>query len=259
MPSVGKSSYFISHSWSYRFLDLLQVLENFEAKLPLDRPTQFYWFDVFVMNQWSPDEIGSDLRATLQRSIETPGRLLLCLDSWRDPAPLARCWCLFELHTAIKADATILLHMSGEEEDSFTSSLVENSREMEEIIARTRAENADATVAEDKEMIFRFIREEEGFDIFNAVLRDALHAVMKSIVIDHTVDAVRNSHKGGTRATRRKSMTRGSSINKAMTDARQLVLAQTSETPPNVARTLTGASIDDAHRAAAASVPLSSV
>ena len=193
----GRSHYFISHSWAYRFMDLVLAIENFEAQL-MPKSTRYYWFDIFVLNQHSTDEIGGELLGNLRRSIETPGKLLLLLDSWRDPAPLARCWCLFELYTAIQCGADITMCLGRDEEQTFTSNLDANSHELELLIYELDAEEAEATVVADREMIFGRIREEIGFDAFNAALRASLRSAL-----ERTVMAARNPFRRTAISSRR--------------------------------------------------------
>ena len=206
---VGRSNYFISHSWSYRFRELVSILENFEARMQ-PTATQYYWFDIFVMNQHSSQEVGGgNLLENLRRSVETPGKLLLCIDSWRDPTPLARCWCLFEMYTAFKAKADIIMAMNQHEEAGFVQQLGTNQREFERMIAEMDARKAEATVAADRTAIFKCIADDIGFDEFNSGIRETLMDSLK-----HTVMAARNpfQKKGGAAARaarrRRSSLTR---------------------------------------------------
>jgi hypothetical protein len=180
---VGRSDYFLSHSWSYRFHDLVRILENFEARLPVQSTPRYYWFDIFVMNQHSTTEIGGDLLQNLRQSIEAPGKLLLLVDSWRDPAPLARCWCLFEIYTAIQCGADIVMCLSRSEENSFMGELDSNQMELAQLVQAIDAEEAEATVESDKAMILGRISEEIGFDAFNAKLRDTLLAALQQTVM----------------------------------------------------------------------------
>eukprot|EP00937_MAST-01D_sp_MAST-1D-sp2_P003219 g3219.t1 len=181
--SAGRSQYFISHSWSYRFLELLRVLENFEARLPPQEAPRYYWLDIFVMNQHSEEQVGQDLLQNLRRSIEAPGKLLLLLDSWRDPAPLARCWCLFELYTAIKCGADITMCLSRSEEYSFLGDLEANRADLELLIESVHAEQAEATVPADRDAIFATIRDEIGFGPFNATLRSTLREALQQTIM----------------------------------------------------------------------------
>ena len=52
------------------------------------------------MNQHSAVDMEA-LFPNLQASVRAPGRVLLVMDSWRDPTPLSRVWCLLEIFTAI--------------------------------------------------------------------------------------------------------------------------------------------------------------
>jgi hypothetical protein len=147
------------------------------------------------MNQHSCSEVQGDLLQNLKRSIEVPGKLLLLLDSWRDPAPLARCWCLFELYTAIRSDADIVMAMSRSEEHSFTGDLEANRGELEQLIQLLDAEQAEATVEADKEIIFSRIRSEIGFEAFNETLSDTLRSSLQRAVM-----ATRNPFQSGKKA-----------------------------------------------------------
>ena len=140
-------------------------------------------FDIFVMNQHSSSEIGGDLLLNLARSIEMPGKLLLLLDSWRDPAPLARCWCLYEIYTAIKCGASITMSMSRSEEHSFTGDLDANRGELEQLGQRIGAQMADATVAADKAMVFGSIAYDVGFEEFNRQLRSTVRGALEQAVM----------------------------------------------------------------------------
>ena len=41
---VGRSHYFISHSWSYHFNELVRALENFEEQLGPQSTPRYYWY-----------------------------------------------------------------------------------------------------------------------------------------------------------------------------------------------------------------------
>ena len=65
-------------------------IEAFEQQLA-PRKTTYYWFDIFVMNQHSEHDLHSEqLMENLRAAVRAPGRVLLALDSWREPTPLAR-------------------------------------------------------------------------------------------------------------------------------------------------------------------------
>ena len=178
---AGESHYFLSHSWSYRFRELLSILEAFEEQA---RPasTRYYWFDIFVMNQHSHDDM-NNLLGNLQASVRWPGRLLLAIDSWREPTALTRAWCLLEIFTAITERADVVMAFSRAEEASFVRQLVQNQAVVEATIGALDAQRAEATVARDREMIFAAIRGGCGVDTFNDTIRDTLRGSLQRIII----------------------------------------------------------------------------
>ena len=182
---AGRSHYFLSHSWSYRFVDVVGIIEAFEeqAGFSASEP-RYYWFDVFVMNQHSADELGH-LLGNLQESVSAPGKLLLVVDSWREPAALTRAWCLLELFTAMQQHADIIIGLSPGEQRNFERQMSKNGRILEAFLSSLDANNADATVQADKDMIFGAIRAEPGgFTKFNAVIQHALREALRRVLIN---------------------------------------------------------------------------
>ena len=142
----------------------------------------YYWFDIFVMNQHSTVDMHA-LFPNLQASVRSAGRLLLAVDSWREPAPLARVWCLLEIFTAITEKAELVLCFSSAEQASFAEKLAQNQAEVQRTLEAVDAEQAEATVAADREMIFALIRRGTGFTNFNDTIRLALRNSFERVAI----------------------------------------------------------------------------
>ena len=47
--------------------------------------------------------------STLKESISVSGQMICLLHPWEDPVPFRRVWCLFEMYTAIKLGANIIM------------------------------------------------------------------------------------------------------------------------------------------------------
>lgn len=63
-PAVGRSTYFVSHSWDSPFEDLVSALESHREKLGPKPPGEEvrYWVDILAINQWfGTDEMAEDL------------------------------------------------------------------------------------------------------------------------------------------------------------------------------------------------------
>ena len=103
-----------------------------------------------------------------------PGRVLLALDSWHNPSPLARVWCLLEIYIAMDVDAEIIMCLSDTEQESFTNKLAQNQVKLQRVLGAVCAEEAQSTIDKDRDMIFEMIRGGTGFKSFNHTIRDAL-------------------------------------------------------------------------------------
>ena len=106
--------------------------------------------------------------------MRTPGRVLLALDSWREPSPLGRVWCLLEIFTAMNVGAEVIMCLSDAEQASFAAKLAQNQADVHQALDAVDAEKAQATVDKDRDMIFELIRGGTGFDAFNRTIREAL-------------------------------------------------------------------------------------
>ena len=134
------------------------------------------------MNQHSAVDMEA-LFPNLQASVRAPGRVLLAMDSWRDPTPLSRVWCLLEIFTAIMEEAQLIMCLSSSEQASFAERLAQNHMEVQRVLEGVDAEKAEATVDTDRRMIFRLIREHTGFEPFNAAIRNALRDSFQRVVV----------------------------------------------------------------------------
>ena len=175
--------FFLSHTWSYPFCDLVAIIEAFEERLGADQ-TQYYWFDIFVMNQHSEHDLSQRLLLeNLRAAVSAPGRVLLALDSWREHTPFARVWCLLEIWTAMNVGAEVVMCMSEAEQSSFAANLARNQAEVHRTLDAVDAQQAKATVEADREVILGLIRDGTGFERFNSTIRDALRHSFELVAV----------------------------------------------------------------------------
>ena len=106
-PLLAAANIFVSHAWKYDFKLVLSILENItqtEAK-PI-----YFWFDLVINNQHGTvDRPFEWWCTTFKSSIESIGRVVLILAPWRDPIPLTRAWCLWELFSAATPNVATLI------------------------------------------------------------------------------------------------------------------------------------------------------
>lgn len=90
-PMVGTAACFISHAWSYAFLDTVDAIKHhFEA---LKQTDVIIWFDLFSNSQhdtstkpfawWS---------GTFRNAIAKLGSMVMILTPWDKPITLTRAW-----------------------------------------------------------------------------------------------------------------------------------------------------------------------
>jgi hypothetical protein len=81
---------FISHAWSYKFLDVIDILcDHFQGQDDV-----VIWFDVFSNNQHHGPMMDHNWWQTIfHDAMAKIGYMVMVLSPWEDPEPLKRAWC----------------------------------------------------------------------------------------------------------------------------------------------------------------------
>ncbi|EGD79669.1 mbre TPR repeat protein [Salpingoeca rosetta] len=180
---VNKATVFVSHAWRYKIADVLNVLLEFaeEQARKDDGQPVFFWFDLFMNNQNAnvtanlPQEWWS---TTFKQSIANIGHVLLVLMPWRDPVPLTRAWCLWEIFCGISNESTeVTIQLPNSEEQALENAIRDSYTAVTDTLVRVQAERADAFNPHDKHMIFTAIESwAGGFSAVNQAVKDQLRA-----------------------------------------------------------------------------------
>jgi hypothetical protein len=94
-PPVGRATVFVSHAWSYRFVDLADALATHFAAEGGAEAGAYLWLDVFVGSQHKAPTLPSAWwTQTFRGAVCAVGRTVLVLQPWSAPEPLTRSWCL---------------------------------------------------------------------------------------------------------------------------------------------------------------------
>ena len=173
-PLVAPATVFVSHAWKYPFVEVVvDVMEQYNE----ENPNTYFWFDLFTNDQNANDKKDADwYSTTFRESIKRIGTVVLILSPWQDPKPIKRAWCLFEIaHALRESNVKMSIKFPNSERDSMKTSAAENGHVITEALADIKAEDADATVERDKEMIFESIRNfEGGFQALDEKVKDKL-------------------------------------------------------------------------------------
>jgi len=195
----AKATHFCSYTWSYPFRLLLDTLGAFEKEQPLGKGQQhFYFVDQFAMNQHKmtrkislidEETMQKELVGTLKESIQVPNRMVMILSPWHDPVPMQRAWCLFELYCALTLQAEVQMALPPVDAADFYKTLIQKRGESvdgatfdaKQHIGRIDAQVATASVQTDKEMIFKIIAKEIGFEGFNRKMQNYMEQALRDV------------------------------------------------------------------------------
>jgi hypothetical protein len=119
---VAEANWFVSHAWSYNFLDVMEAIQIFVEKEygthKKDEPV--IWFDLFSSCQHGiqerPFEWWSD---TFQQAIGKLHNVLMILEPWDNPVALTRAWCVFEVFACVSTKSRFEVSMSRAETARF--------------------------------------------------------------------------------------------------------------------------------------------
>jgi hypothetical protein len=87
------SNWFVSHAWSNLFFPMIDAILSF-FKHRSDGETAVIWMDLFSISQHANTEsqISPLWWRLFSKCIEDSRKVLLVIESWRDPKPLKRSW-----------------------------------------------------------------------------------------------------------------------------------------------------------------------
>ncbi|KXZ48686.1 hypothetical protein GPECTOR_26g589 [Gonium pectorale] len=180
--------FFLSHAWGMPFMQLVTVTIYNDA--PPQHDGGPYWIDIFCKNQHVPIR-ESDLTDNILRS----SAVVLAVHPWPKPLLTTRVWCLFEVLTAAQSKVDMRLKFcqaaAGQLQGGFAkkytqwnyskvyddcikgglSSVLTGAGELVEAID---VQQAEATVASDRDMIMRLIQQSVGAEEMNRLVREML-------------------------------------------------------------------------------------
>ncbi|KAJ3356664.1 Kinesin light chain 3 [Entophlyctis luteolus] len=111
---IGEASWFISHSWSYEFLTVVEALNHFFRNLEQD---PIIWFDMFSNSQHATGNRPFQWwQTTFMEAISKMRNVVMVCLPWNNPVTLTRAWCTFELFATKKTDSVFHVALTPAEE-----------------------------------------------------------------------------------------------------------------------------------------------
>jgi tetratricopeptide (TPR) repeat protein len=190
---------FVSQARAMRFGDLVDgLLEHFKAA-KADPRTAFVWLDILSANQplLTTSDIGvaadiKQARADLITSgmhgaIQNFADRVLFFNSWDDPLPLRRAWCVWEIFGAIKSGKPLALVFPPGEEKRCLDIVVEDPDEIDKHISKLDLEKAGCYSADDKAMIDKAVRSTVGYHALNVKISHLLQEHLRRFLDSATL------------------------------------------------------------------------
>ncbi|GFH44279.1 hypothetical protein CTEN210_00753 [Chaetoceros tenuissimus] len=152
---VKTATVFISHAWKYKFLDVLDALEDHFK----NEPDKIVWFDLVSNNQHKAGVLPYEWWATtFKDAIEQLGHTVMVMAPWNDPIPYKRAWCIFEAYCTSVTDAKFEIAMSNNEHRAFIEECKLGSTDViNKMLSIVNAEKSEAWNPMDKERIHSVI------------------------------------------------------------------------------------------------------
>lgn len=167
---------FVSYARKTTFDELLNALDNyFENEPSIDRENAYIWIDIFCANQpkLTDPMSGEDLTKLryglltkgLHHAISKFDGKVIVFDDWKNPTPLQRAWCIWEIFGVAVVGQDLDIAMTPQQEDEFVSALQKQAEfgDIMNSLARIDVQRADCFNSEDLKMIQDTIREQSSF------------------------------------------------------------------------------------------------
>ena len=183
---IGKTyqGAFVSQARKSKFADLVgALLDHYKGK---DLTKQFVWIDIFCAHQPKltkkdeglPEQLKQkqwdQLTYELHDAIQHFDDRLIFFNSWLNPYPLSRAWCVWEIYGTVKCDKTIDLIFAPGATDNFVDTIVDDFDAITQNLADLKLENAECHKKGDLEMIHCAVEKTIGFQHLNAYIAGLL-------------------------------------------------------------------------------------
>ncbi|KDO22296.1 hypothetical protein SPRG_12136 [Saprolegnia parasitica CBS 223.65] len=159
---VSEANWYVSHAWSYLFLETVDSLETFFADQGMTDEAVI-WFCVFNNNQHLAHSYPFEYWSTTFKSqLAAIGNVVMIMHPWNDPIVLRRSWCVFEVYVAVTMQARFEMAMAPGQLDLLIQDMLRPTA-LKDMLGTIKSEASETTVASDRDGIFELIRTETSF------------------------------------------------------------------------------------------------
>jgi len=146
------------------------------------REGAYYFIDYFAVNQWEPKNDLDELGSVITKS----EALVLVLSPLKNPLPMTRCWCLYELNIAILNEKQIFGTVPDDQQRVLRTECILGTK----IDLEVDTENAEASLEKDKKMIKDKIKRTIGFEELNRLARGLFTDIVTELVFSERKEEI---------------------------------------------------------------------
>ncbi|KAG9408758.1 Kinesin light chain 3 [Aphanomyces cochlioides] len=161
---VKPATWFVSHAWSYLYLDVVDALDDFFQENGLDDSVAV-WFCTFCNNQHEIQDQVYDFDhwfGIFRSSLRSVGNVVMVMSPWNNPTTLRRTWCVFEVYASVVENARFEIAMGRSQKASFLQDIQDDGAFFK-MLSTIQSEKSETTIPSDRDNIFQLIRDEVGF------------------------------------------------------------------------------------------------
>ncbi|KAI9353218.1 hypothetical protein DFJ73DRAFT_642349, partial [Zopfochytrium polystomum] len=205
---VCPANWFISHAWSFHFLDVVDALVGFFKVHNVDPVDAVIWFDMFSNSQHDTNERPFEWwEETFMGAVKSIQNVVMVLLPWNDPVPLKRAWCVFEVFATARTNSKFHVAMPPSVASDFFSNLVDRPPIFYEVLSKISCTRSSATLESDRKLIFEVIDRTlpDGMAALDALVRNVFGQWLLKMIktyYDRAMTAVAELDKGATDAAR---------------------------------------------------------
>ncbi|KAF0696867.1 Aste57867_12400 [Aphanomyces stellatus] len=174
---VKPATWFVSHAWSYVFLDVVDALSDFMDDQSDDGVATAVWFCTFNNNQHDVDVQARPFQFwvdSFQTALTAIGNVVMVLSPWNNPTTLTRTWCVFEIYVATKANARFEVAMGTAQKAAFFKD-IQDDQSFTTMLATIKSEKSGTFMPGDRANIVALMEQNGiGFADLDRMLFDVL-------------------------------------------------------------------------------------
>ena len=157
---VQPATWFVSHAWKYKFLDLFKALEAFFAD---KGGVIIIWLDLFSTSQHSTFSKPPEWwQQTFITAIGQMGQMVMVMTPWDNPICLTRAWCLIELYACRSSGGRFGVAFPPAERVRFLEQITASSGAFYDMLGQVNTEKSECSRAADRDRIFAAVRGLDG-------------------------------------------------------------------------------------------------